>query len=101
VVPWAIWTVLVAAINLTLFIAIRGRWGRQALVLALAALAGTAAGNAVAGLVGFDLLVFGEFHLAAAIIGAQLALVTTAALATLLSPADDPSRRRDGSGPGR
>lgn len=99
--PWAIWTVLVAAINLTLFIAIRGRWGRQALVLALAALAGTAAGNAVAGLVGFDLLVFGEFHLAAAIIGAQLALVTTAALTTLLSPAGDPSRRRDGSGPGR
>ncbi len=99
--PWAIWTVLVAAINLTLFIAIRGRWGRQALVLALAALAGTTAGNAVAGLVGFDLLVFGEFHLAAAIIGAQLALVTTAALATLLAPPDDPSRRRDGSGPGR
>jgi hypothetical protein len=101
VVPWAIWTVLVAAINLTLFIALRGRWGRQALVLALAAVAGTAAGNAVAGLVGFDLLVFGEFHLAAAIIGAQLALATTAALATLLSPPDDPSRRRDGSGPGR
>lgn len=99
--PWAIWTVLVAAINLTLFIAIRGRWGRQALVLALAALAGTAAGNAVAGLVGFDLLVLGEFHLAAAIIGSQLALVTTAALATLLSPSEGPSRRRDGSGPGR
>lgn len=99
--PWAVWTVLVAAINLTLFIAIRGRWGRQALVLALAALAGTAAGNAIAGLMGFELLVFGEFHLAAAIIGAQLALVTTAALATLLSPPDDPSRRRDGSGPGR
>lgn len=99
--PWAIWTVLVAAINLTLFIAIRGRWGRQALVLALAALAGTAAGNAIAGLMGFELLLFGEFHLAAAIIGAQLAMVTTAALATLLSPPDDPSRRRDGSGPGR
>lgn len=99
--PWAVWTVLVAVINLTLFIAIRGRWGRQALVLALAALAGTAAGNAIAGLMGFELLVFGEFHLAAAIIGAQLAMVTTAALATLLSPPDDPSRRRDGSGPGR
>lgn len=99
--PWAIWTVLVAAINLTLFIAIRGRWGRQALVLALAALAGTAAGNAIAGLVGFDVLVLGEFHLAAAIIGAQVALVTTAALVTLLSAPDDPSRRRDGSGPGR
>jgi len=100
-VPWAVWTVLVAAINLTLFIAIRGSWGRQALVLALAALAGTAAGNAIAGLMGFELLVLGEFHLAEAVIGAQLAMVTTAALATLLSPPDDPSRRRDGSGPGR
>lgn len=99
--PWAIWTVLVAAINLTLFIAIRGRWGRQALVLALAALAGTAAGNGIAGLVGFDVLVLGEFHLAAAIIGAQVALVTTAALVTLLSPPDGPSRRRDAPGPGR
>ena len=100
--PWAIWTVLVAAINLTLFIAIRGRWGRQAILLALAALAGTAAGDAVAGLVGFDLLLFGEFHLVAAIIGAQLALVTTAALATLLSPPESPrSQGRDGSGPGR
>lgn len=100
-VPWAIWTVLVAAINLTLFIAIRGRWRPQAVVLAVAALIGTAVGNALAGLVDFDLLVFGEFHLAAAVIGAQMALVATAALATLLSSPDGPSRRRDGGGPGR
>ena len=99
--PWAIWTVLVAAINLTLFVAVRGRWGRQAIVLALAALAGTAAGNALAGLVDFDLLRLGEFHLAGGIIGAQLALVTTAALATLFASPDGPDRRRDGAGPGR
>ncbi|MGH2462285.1 MAG: hypothetical protein ACRDFZ_01505 [Candidatus Limnocylindria bacterium] len=100
-VPWAIWTVMVGAINLTLFVAVRGRWGGQAVILALASLAGTAAGNALAGLVEFDLLKLGEFHLAGAIIGAQLALVTTAALATLFSSPDGSGRRRDGAGPGR
>lgn len=100
-VPWLIWTALVGAINLTLFVAIRGRWGREAIGLVLAALAGTAAGDSLAGLVEFDLLRLGEFHLAGAIIGAQLALVTVAALATILAPPIRPGRRRDGAGPGR
>jgi hypothetical protein len=100
-VPWLIWTVLVGAINLTLFVAIRGRWGREAIGLVLAALAGTAAGDSLAGLVGFDLLRVGEFHLAGAIIGAQLALVTVSALATILAPPIRPDRRRDGARPGR
>lgn len=100
-VPWLIWTVLVGAINLTLFVAIRGRWGRQAIALALAALGGTAAGDSLAGLVGFDLLKLGEFHLAGAIIGSQLALVTIAALSTILAPPRAPDRRRDGARPGR
>ena len=99
--PWAIWTVLVAGINLTLFIAIRGRWAGQALLLAVAALLGTAGGNVVARLIGFDLLVLGQFHLAGAIIGAQVALVTTAAVATLVTSASKPGPRRDGPGPGR
>ena len=95
------WTVLVGAINLTLFVAIRGRWGREAIGLVFAALAGTAAGDSLAGLVGFDLLRLGEFHLAGAIIGAQLALVTVASLATILAPPGPPNRRRDGARPGR
>ena len=101
VVPWAIWTVLVAGINLTLFFAVRGRWGGQALLLAVAAVAGTAAGNFVAGLIGFSVLVLGEFHLAGALVGGQLALVTAASVATLLTPREGFGRRRDGSGPGR
>jgi drug/metabolite transporter superfamily protein YnfA len=101
VIPWVIWTVLVGAINLTLFVAIRGRWGREAMGLVLAALAGTAAGDSLAGLVGFDLLRLGEFHLAGAVIGAQLALVTIAALSTILAPPRTSDRRRDGVRPGR
>lgn len=100
-VPWVIWTVLVGAINLTLFVAVRGRWGHEAIGLVLAALAGTAAGDSLAGLLGFDLLRLGEFHLAGAMMGAQLALVTVAALATILAPPATSDRRRDGARPGR
>lgn len=97
-VPWAIWTMLVATISLTLFVAIRGRWGREAPALVVAALVGAAAGNFLAALAGVDLLVLGEYHLVGAAIGAQLALVSTAAVATLLAR---PAGRRDGAGSGR
>jgi hypothetical protein len=101
VFSWAVWTVMVAGISLTLFVAVRGRWSGQALVLAVASLLGTAGGNFAAALLDFDLLVLGEFHLVGAVIGAQLALVSVAAIATLLSSARGSSRRRDGSGPAR
>ena len=45
--PWMVLTVLVAAINLMAFTALRGRWDRRLLVLYLAALLGTATGNAI------------------------------------------------------
>jgi hypothetical protein len=98
VVPWAIWTMLVATISLTLFVAVRGRWGREAPALVVAALVGTVAGNFLAAVAGVDLLVLGEYHVVGAAIGAQLALVTTAALTTLLARS---AGRRDGAGSGR
>jgi hypothetical protein len=97
-VPWTIWTVLIALINLTLFVALRGRWGREAPALVVAALLGTAVGNFLAAMLGMDLLVLGEYHVAGAVIGAQLALITTGAVATLLAR---PAGRRDGAGSGR
>lgn len=100
-VAWGIWTVLVAAINLTLFIAVRGRWGRLTPFLALAAAAGTAAGNFIASLTGAELIVLGEFHLVAACIGAQLAMLVTVLVASLASPLDRLGTRRDAGGPGR
>ena len=84
--PWLVWTVLVAAISLTAFIAVRGRAGRDLGALSVAALVGTAAGNAVGGLIGLDLALVGEFHLVGAIIGAALALGGTAWLMALLAP---------------
>lgn len=98
---WALWVVLVAAIDLSLFVAIRGRWGREAPLLAAAALAGTAVGDFVAGLLGMDVLVLGQFHLIGAVVGAQTALVVIASVVALASPPGPSGPRRDGTGPGR
>jgi hypothetical protein len=45
-----------------------------------------------------DVLVLGEYHVIGAVVGAQLALVTTAAVATLLTR---PAGGRDGARSGR
>jgi len=101
VIPWLIWTALVSGINLTLFIAIRGRIDIPLLVLAAAAVIGTAAGNMAADLVGLDIARLGEFHLFGAVIGGQVALAATSILAYLGTPRGRPGTPRDGSGPGR
>ena len=81
--PWMVLTAFVAAINLTAFIALRGRWDRRLLVLALASLLGTAAGNAIGARTGLELVRIGDFHLLAACLGAQLAMLATDLLAQL------------------
>jgi hypothetical protein len=98
VVSWAIWTALIGLISLTLFVAIRGRWGRETPALLAAALIGAAAGNFFAALLQVDLLVLGEYHVIGAGIGSLLALTATGAVATLLAR---PAGRRDGTGSGR
>ena len=97
-VTWVIWTLLVGLICLTLYVAVRGRWGREAPALLVAALLGAVVGNFVAALLDVDLLVLGEYHIMGAAIGALLALVATGAVATLLAR---PAGRRDGAGSGR
>ena len=98
--PWMVLTVFVAAINLTVFIALRGRWDRRLLILALASLLGTAAGNAIGGRTGLELVRIGDFHLLAACLGAQLAMLATDLLAQLgpsrPAPERPPRGGRDG-----
>jgi hypothetical protein len=77
-------TVLLAGINLLGLLAILGRWGRMVLALAMAALLGTALGNAVGALTGLELLRLGDYHVVAASVGAQLAMLATLLLAALL-----------------
>ncbi|HEY7525274.1 MAG TPA: hypothetical protein VIA82_00325 [Candidatus Limnocylindria bacterium] len=82
--PWLLITVLLAGINLLGLLAILGRWGRMVLALAMAALLGTALGNAVGALTGLELLRLGDYHVVAASVGAQLAMLATLLLAALL-----------------
>jgi hypothetical protein len=98
--PWMVLTAFVAAINLTVFIALRGRWDRRVLILLVASLLGTATGNAIGARTGLELVRIGDFHLLAASRGAQLAMLATDLLAQLAPsrPAPEgPSRgARDG-----
>ena len=89
--PWVLLAALVAAINWAGFIALRGRWGRMAPVLAVAALAGTGLGETVGAATGLELVRVGDFHLVAACVGAQLAMLVTLLGAAVLptGPAPD------------
>jgi uncharacterized membrane protein len=81
--PWLLLTAFTAAINLAVFVMVRGRWGRLVGPLALAALIGTVAGNAIGDLTGLEVLRLGDFNLVAASVTAQLAMLVTALLSTL------------------
>ena len=82
--PWVLITVMLAAINLLGFLAVRGRWGRVVGVLVIASLLGTALGNAVGGITGLEVLRLGDYHVVAASVGAQLLMLGTLLLGTLL-----------------
>jgi hypothetical protein len=102
--PWILLTALVAAINLAGFIALRGRWGRIVVPLAIASLLGTVAGDAVGARTGLEPMRLGDFHIVAASVGAQLAMLITLLLTALVPSSPDidrpdaevrrPSRRR-------
>ncbi|MEO8639164.1 MAG: hypothetical protein ABI458_04515 [Chloroflexota bacterium] len=90
--PWMVLTVFVAAINLTIFIALRGRWDRRLMILALASVLGTATGNAIGARTGLELVRIGDFHLLSACLVAQLAMLATDLLAQL-GPSRPPPER--------
>jgi hypothetical protein len=89
--PWMVLVAFVAAINLTAFTALRGRWDRRLFVLLLASVGGTIAGNAIGARTGLELIRIGDFHLVAASLGAQLAMLITDLLGQL-GPARDAER---------
>ena len=81
--PWLIWVPLLALINLLVFIAIRGRWGRIVLVLAAASVAGVVIGDALGDALGLEVLRIGDMHVLAASIVAQVFMVAVTLLAAL------------------
>ena len=81
--PWLVWVPLLALMNLLVFIAIRGRWGRIVLVLALASIAGVVIGDWVGERLGLEVLRIGDMHVIAASLGAQVLMVAVTLLAAL------------------
>lgn len=81
--PWLVWVPLLALINLLVFIAIRGRWGRIVLALALASAAGVVIGDWVGERLSLELLRIGDMHVVAGSVGAQVLMVAVTLLAAL------------------
>lgn len=81
--PWLVWYPALALINLLVFVAIRGRWGRSVFLLALAALAGVAAGDRLGEATGLEILRIGDMHVVAASVTAQAFMLVVALLAAL------------------
>ena len=81
--PWLIWVPLLALINLLIFIAVRGRWGRSVLALAVAAVIGVVIGDQVAGRTGLEVLRIGDMHVVAASVTAQVLMLAVSLLSAL------------------
>ena len=81
--PWLIWVPALALLNLLVFLAIRGRWGRSVIGLAVAALLGVVIGDRLAEATGLELLRIGDMNVLAASVTAQLFMVAVALLSAL------------------
>ena len=74
---------MLALINLLLFIAVRGRWGRACRALAVAAVIGVVIGDQVAERTGLEVLRIGDMHIVAASVTAQVLMVAVSLLSAL------------------
>ena len=81
--PWLVWYPALALVNLLVFIAIRGRWGRSVLALAAAAVIGVVVGDRVAEATGLELLRIGDMNVLGASIVAQAFMVAVVLLSAL------------------
>ena len=81
--PWLVWVPLLAAINLLLFIAVRGRWGRIVPVLGAAAVIGVIVGDLVGERIGLEIVRIGDMNVLSASIAAQLLMLAVSLLGAL------------------
>ncbi len=81
--PWLVWVPMLALINLLVFVAVRGRWGKSVLPLAVAAVAGIVIGDQVASRTGLEVVRIGDMHVVAASVGAQILMVAVSLLSAL------------------
>jgi ABC-type anion transport system duplicated permease subunit len=81
--PWLVWVPLLALINLLVFLAIRGRFGRSVLALAVAAVIGVVIGDAIGERTGLEPLRIGDMNVLAASVAAQLLMLAVTLLSAL------------------
>jgi len=81
--PWLVWVPALALINLLVFTAIRGRWGRSVPVLAVAAIIGVVAGDSLGEATGLELVRIGDMNVLAASVVAQAFMLAVALLSAL------------------
>ena len=81
--PWLIWIPALALVNLLVFIAIRGRWGRSVLALAVASAIGVVVGDRVAEATGLELLRIGDMNVLGASVVAQALMIAVTLLSAL------------------
>lgn len=81
--PWLIWIPALSLVNLLVFIAIRGRWGRSVIVLAAAAVIGVIVGDRIAEATGLELLRVGDMNVLGASLAAQALMIAVTLLSAL------------------
>jgi uncharacterized membrane protein len=81
--PWVVWVPALGLINLMVFIAIRGRWGRSVPILFITSMVGIVVGNEVGRLTGLEIMRVGDMHIVAASVGAQLLMLVVTLLGAL------------------
>lgn len=81
--PWLIWVPALALLNLLVFVAIRGRWGRSVIGLGIAALLGVVLGDRAAEAVGLELLRIGDMNVLGASVVAQALMIVVTLLSAL------------------
>ncbi|HEU5326204.1 MAG TPA: hypothetical protein VFV59_10015 [Candidatus Limnocylindria bacterium] len=81
--PWLVWVPLLALVNLFVFVAVRGRWGRIVWVLLAASALGVALGDRIAEATGLEILRIGDMHVVGASVVAQLCMLAVVLLSAL------------------
>jgi hypothetical protein len=81
--PALILAILVGLFHASLFVLIRGTAGGRLAIVILAAILGAWAGDALAGRLGFNILMLGDFHLLGASIVAWVGIAISSAVAIL------------------
>ena len=81
--PWLIWVPALALLNLLVFLAIRGRWGRAVISLGVAAIIGVIIGDRLAEATGLELLRIGDMNVIGASVVAQALMVAVTLLSAL------------------